>query len=163
MHDRAFHAEEVGVEVPLGDAVTNLPGETGVELVLGHGVETRAAVVGCGILGIEGHVQRLRGDRHFIDALPRPFEIRAARGNDAHLRIDIALALLGVERFGDGIVERGLRTETFGAAEDGLHGALVLIDRVKAGEEVAREKPGDESEEDSEESAHKKRWLRDYP
>jgi hypothetical protein len=37
--DGALHAEEIRVEIALGDAVANLAGETGVELVLGDGVD----------------------------------------------------------------------------------------------------------------------------
>ena len=37
--------------------------------------------------------------------------------------------------------------DAFGAAEAGLHGALVLVHGVKAGGEVADEKPRDEAEE----------------
>ena len=75
--DRVLHAEEVGVEVALGDPVADLAGQPGVELVLGDRLQDGAALVGARVFRVEGHVHRLGGDRDLVDLLPRPLEVRA--------------------------------------------------------------------------------------
>ena len=71
MHDRILHAEQIGIQVALGDAVADLAGEAGVELVLGDRLEHRAALVGAVESGIVRHVDGLGGDRDLVDLLPR--------------------------------------------------------------------------------------------
>ena len=71
VNDGLLDAEQVGVQIALGDAVADLAGQAGVELVLGDRFEKRAAVVGLRRLQIGGHVHGLRGDRHLEDLLPK--------------------------------------------------------------------------------------------
>ncbi len=147
-----FDAEEIGVEIVLGDPIADLALQAGVELVLGDGFEDRAPGVGGGSFRVVGHVHRLRGDGDLVDFFPRPLEVRAARRDDAHLRITIPLALLVIEGLGDGVVDRGRNTDAFGPAEAGFHGPFVLIDRVETGDHVAYDEPADESHSTAEDN-----------
>ena len=113
-----FTPKSVGVEIALGDGVAELTGEAGVELVLGDGLEDLVVIVGARAVGIEGDVERLRGDGDLVDALPRHLEVGSARADDAELRVGVALLLLVGERFGDGVGE-GRAVEALGAAEGG--------------------------------------------
>ena len=75
--------------------------------------------------------------------------------NHAHLRVGVALPLLGAQSLGDGIVERGLASRhALGAAEAGLHRALVLIHRVHAHHQVADHEPGRQSKQHSNQNWH---------
>ena len=152
VRDGMLHAEEIGVEVALGDAVADLAVQAGVELVLGDGLQHGAAVIGRGILRVVRHVHGLRGDGDLVDLFPRPFEIRPARRDDAHLRIVVALLFLGAQASAAmGSCSGGGVAHALGAAEAGLHRALVLVDGVKAGGEIADEEPDDEADDASEE------------
>ncbi len=148
-----FHAEEVRVQVAFAHAVANLAGEAGVELVLGDGFEHLALRIGARVFEVERHVERLRRHGDFVNLLPGHFQIRPAGTDDAHLRVDVAVAFVRTERFRDGIVERGaVRADALGAAEARFHGALVLVDGVEAAEQVAHDEPRGEAEKNTDES-----------
>lgn len=152
--DGVANSEEEGVEIPFGDAVAELAGEAGVQLIFRDGVEDGAVLVGFGCLGVEGHIDGLRGDVHFVDLFPRPFEIRTSRRNDTEDGRIVTFAFFGGEGLGNGVIENGIRPDAFGATEGSFHRAFVLIDGVKPGEEVAQEKPGDEPADNSEDDGY---------
>src|SRR5690606_4817674 len=149
VNDRVHDAEEVGVQVALGDAVANLPGEADVELVLRYRVQNRAVAVGGRRLQVHRHVDRLRGDGGFVHLLPGPAEVWAAGLDNAQLRIDVALFVFLIERGGYGIVERRRAADAHGPAKARLDGALVLVHRVNAREHISKGEPGQESEQDA--------------
>ena len=102
------------------------------------------------------HAQRLRRHRDFIDFFPRPFEIRPARPDHAHLRINVAQLFVLRQRFGDGIAQRRHVRHAVGAAKNCLHRALVLVDRVKPARQITQQEPDDETQDAAKKnSAHK--------
>src|SRR5262249_20867961 len=80
------------------------------------------------------------------DFFPGPFEIRPAGMDDANLRITIACPFLIPESLGDGVGERGGRSDTFRPAEAGLDGPFVLIDREGTHGKPADHKASEESD-----------------
>ena len=144
VHDRLLHAEQIGVQIALTHAVADLAGQANVELILGDGGQLGAALVGGWVLGVEGHVGRLSGDRDLVDPFPGPLPVGAARRYDAHLGVGVALALLGPQVLGEGVFERGF-AQALGSAEDRLDRALVLVDGVEAADQVAHQEPCDET------------------
>jgi hypothetical protein len=140
VHDGLLDAEEVGVQVALGYAVPDLPGQPGVELVHRHGFQNGAAVVGGGGFRIHRDVGALRRHRDLVDAFPRPLEVRAARRDDPQLGVFVALHLVARETGGQlGIVERGLVIDALRTPEDRLDRPLVLVHRVQAGNQVIQQ------------------------
>src|SRR5262249_29873748 len=129
---------------------TDLAFETGVQLILGDCLEDRALRIGIGIFGIERHVHCLSGDGNLVDFFPRPFEVRTTRLDHANLWKAVTLSLFRPQTLGDWIVQCGRVPYPFSATEAGLHGALVLIDRVNAGRQITDEEPSDESNNASE-------------
>jgi hypothetical protein len=127
------------------DRVTQLAGEASIELILGHGFEDLIIIIRARAFGIEGDVERLRGHRDFIYALPWQFEIRSARTDDAKLRVGVTFFLLLVQRLRNGIFERRA-AETFGAAERGDDRALILVDGIDAGQDCPHDKVGEEAQ-----------------
>lgn len=158
VHERLFDPEEVSIEVALRHTVADLPRQAGVQLVFGHRLEHLAALVGLRVLGIVRHVDRLGGDGDLVDLLPRPFEVRAARRDDADLREAIPLPLLRSQVLRDGIIQRGLALDPLGAAEARLHRPFVLIDREESGQQVAAEEPRNETNNTAKQDRHK-RWV----
>ena len=150
--DRAIDAEEIGVEILLGDPIADLAVQAGEELILRDSFEDRAPGVGGGRFGVVGHVHRLRGDVDLVDFFPGPLEVRTAGGDDTDLRITIPLALLLIEGLGDGVVDRGRNTNAFGSSEPGFHGPFVLIDREETRDHVAYDEPADESHSTAEDN-----------
>jgi hypothetical protein len=114
-------------------------------LVLGDGFQHGAVVVGAAVFRVPADVDSLGGDGDLVHGFPRPLEVRAARLDHADLRVGIALALIGRQRFGNRVVERGGRTNALGPTEAGFDGALVLVDRIQAADQVAGQKPDDET------------------
>ena len=110
-----------------------------------------------GGFGIERHVHGHSRNRNLVDFLPRHLEVRSAGLNHADLRINVAGLFFGHERLGDGIVQRGLVAgDAERAAEAGLDRTLVLIDRVDAHQNHAQQEPGQQAEENSDQSRHMK-------
>ena len=141
-------AEDEGVEIGLADAVADLAGQSGVELIFGDRLQARAVFIGRGILQVERHVDGHGGDGDFVDLLPGHLEVRSAGRDDAYLRIGIARAFLGAKSLGDGVVERGLVAgDADGPAEARFDGALVLIDGIHAHQKNAQDEPGAEADE----------------
>ncbi len=103
-----------------------------------------------GVFEVERHVHGHGGDGDFADFFPRHFEVRAAGLDHAHLRIGVARSSLRAQRLGDRIVQGGLAAgHAHGAAEAGLHRALVLIDRVNPHQENAQQEPDEEAKQNS--------------
>ena len=157
MNDRLLHPEKVRVQVALADPVAYLAGQAGVELILRHGFEHRAAGVRLGVFEVERHVEGLRGDRHLVHFFPRHFQVRTAGADDPHLRVNVAVALVRTQRLGDGVVERGpVARQPLCATEARLHRALVLVDRIKTAQHVAHDKPRAQTEQDTSKGKHQR-------
>ena len=154
MHHRPFDAEQVGVKVLVANAVSNLSGQAGIELVLGDRLEHLPALVGGGGLDVQCHVDGLGGDGDFVNAFPRPSEIGPSRRDDANLRVGVTVAFLGSDALGDGIIEDGPVRDAVGAPKDGLHRTFVLVHGVNASHQVAQEKPRHQAQECSNEKCH---------
>ena len=154
VRDRVLDAEQIRVEIALRHLVADLAGQAGVQLVFGHSLENRAAVVCLRRLRVVGHVERARGNRDLVHTLPRPFEIRPARRDHAQLRIPVPLALVGTQPLRDRIVQRGLVAEPLRATEHGLYRPFVLVDGVEAGEQIPDDEPRDEADHDAEAHRH---------
>ena len=98
-------------------------------------------------------LRRLRGDGNLVNFLPRHLQIRAARPDDTHLWIHVAFALVGPQFFRDWIVQRrASAADAHGPAETRLHGAFILIDRVKTGQQVTDDEPSSETKNESDAS-----------
>ena len=91
---------------------------------------------------------------NLVNFFPGPFEIGPTRRDHPHLGVVIAVAFLGFEMVGNGIVENRGFPDALGASKDGFHGALVLVHRVNPRQKVTDQKPRDEPDDDSEGDAH---------
>ena len=98
-------------------------------------------LIGARVFHILRHVDGLRGDGDFVDALPRPLEIRTARPDHAQLRPGIPFAFIGSQRLGHGQRQRCGLGEALSPAKTGLHGSFILVNRVKTRDNVAQHKP----------------------
>ena len=67
----------------------------------------------------------------------------------AHLRIGVALALVGREMGGDRRVTDGRLTDSYGPTKHRFYRPFVLIDRKKAGDDVPSGEPRDPSQEEA--------------
>ena len=133
--------EEVGVEIALAGAPTDLAGDLDSEVILGDGLDRVLAN-----LRVSGDIDRLNGHIHFVETLPRPLEIRAAGWDDADVGIAVpGFFLIGEERTEGGISVGGA-VGALGATKRGEHAALRGADRVNAEEQ--REERGDADAED---------------
>ena len=74
--------------------------------------------------------------------------------DDAHLRVLVALAFIGVEELAEGCVVGGGGANAFGAAETGFDGAFILADGVDAEDEDAHDEPERDAEEESGKQFH---------
>src|SRR5258707_12574039 len=90
-----------------------------------------------------------------MDLLPRPFERGPSWRDDPHLGIGITLLFFGTQVFRDRILQRDGIPNSLGPAEAGLHGPLVLINRIKASHEVANQQPGYQANNNSPDDSHK--------
>ena len=129
-----------------------LPLQARVELILGDRLQQTLFVEAARIFRIESHIDRLGGNRDFIDTLPGPFEIRAARRNHPELRIVVAFLLLGRELRRNRRIGGHRLPHPLGSAKGGLHRTLILIDGEKPRDEITNEKPGYKTDATSEES-----------
>ena len=148
MHDRPLDTEQVSVQVALTHAVADLAGQADVQLIFRDCVQLGATFVGTRVVGVERHVDRLRRQRHLVDALPGPLKVWPARLDHAHLRVGVARALVLAQVLGEWILQRGL-WQAISPPKDRLHRPLVLIDCVQAGDKIAHQEPGDETDDDS--------------
>jgi hypothetical protein len=143
-----------GFLIALGDAEPQLAGQPCIELILGHRLQQIAAAVGARIFRIPPDVDGFGGDGDLVHCFPRPLEIRATRLNDAHLRIGIALPLVGRQRLRDRIVERGCNANALRPAKAGFHRAFVLVDRVEAADQIAGQKPDHKTDKAADQRRH---------
>ncbi len=70
MDNRAFDAKQIGIQIVLGDAIANLSLQPGIELVFRDRFQDGAMLVRGGVFDVLRHVDGLRGDGDFVDALP---------------------------------------------------------------------------------------------
>ena len=80
---------------------------------------------------------------------PGPAEVWAARFDHLYQRVNVALFVLLVQRFGNGISKRGAFAQADGTAESCFYRAFVLVYRVEAKNDVAQEKPAEEAQDES--------------
>ena len=154
MRDRMLDPEKIRIEIAVADPIADLAGQTGVELILGHRLEQRAIGIRHRRGRIERHVHRLGGDRDLVNLFPRPLEVWAARGNDAELRIVVALFFLVGQWIGDRIVGRHGPFDPLRPSKRGLDGPFILVDRIDPGNQITDQKPGDKSDDDPDENWH---------
>src|SRR4029078_11789601 len=123
--------------------------QPGIELVLGHGLQLQAALVGPRILEIYRHVDGIDGHKDLVYLLPGPLEVGTAGPDDLQHGIAVTLPLVRAKVLGQRRVQRVSSLDALRAAEARLHGALVLVDAVEAGQEVTDDEPGHEPEDDA--------------
>ena len=126
----------------------DLASQSGVQLILGDGLEEGAPLIGPGIRRIIGHVQRLRGHGYLVDLLPGPLEVGTAGWDHPHLGIGVAIPLLHRQVLGDGIIQGGRAAHPLSPAEGGLHSPFILGDGEESRNHAGQGEEGKQTEDD---------------
>jgi hypothetical protein len=151
-----LHAEEVGIQVAVGDPEADLAGQSGIELVLGDRLQQGVALVRRARIGVPCHVHRLGGHRDLVNLLPGPAEVGTARHDHLDLRAGVALALAANQRLRQRVIERREIAHADSAAKHRLHRPFILVNRVETGGDVAQHEPDDNTGDTSCKYGHRR-------